>query len=182
MVLIALFVSAIWIVVLALQSDTSAYYQICETNQYTDKERCTPHHILYVAAWYIGYWFNASSAILTAFATLAIAWFTIILTRVGGKQAKIFDDQKRLQRAYIFGGCGVTGLVVNLMGQVRTPALSPRGFPQVKFQPGYRNYGQTPAFCMQTRLFARRPCHQSQITEVERGSFSVIRCAPTANS
>jgi hypothetical protein len=78
-VLIALFVSAIWVVVFALQSDTSAYYQICETNQYTDKERCAPHHILYVAAWYIGYWFNAASAIITAFATAAIGYFTYTL-------------------------------------------------------------------------------------------------------
>src|SRR5208282_3577426 len=89
-VLIALFVSAIWIVVLALQSEPSAYYQICETNQYTGKENCAAHHFLYVAFWYIGYVFNA--AIITAIATAAIAAFTFTLWKSNEKMWSITRD------------------------------------------------------------------------------------------
>ena len=39
--------SAIWAIVFVLNSDTSAYHQICQPDQYTGKESCTPHHILY---------------------------------------------------------------------------------------------------------------------------------------
>src|SRR5882672_2666571 len=69
--------TALWSVVFVLQSDTSAYYQICETNQYTGHESCTPHHLLYVAFWYIGYVFNANT--ITTAATIAIAAFTYTL-------------------------------------------------------------------------------------------------------
>ena len=66
--------TAIWTVILALQSDASATYQICETNQYTGQEHCSPHHLLYVLFWYGGYVFNAAT--ITAAATVAIAIFT----------------------------------------------------------------------------------------------------------
>jgi hypothetical protein len=69
-----LLATAFWAIVLALQSEPSAQYQICETNQYTEQEHCTPHHLLYVALWYIGYVFNPVT--ITAYATGAIAWFT----------------------------------------------------------------------------------------------------------
>jgi hypothetical protein len=72
-VLIAFFVSAIWIAVLALRSDPSAYYQICEADQ-RGSEHCTAHDLLYVGFWYIGYVFNAAT--ITAIATGFIAWFT----------------------------------------------------------------------------------------------------------
>jgi hypothetical protein len=66
--------TAFWAVILLLQSEPSAHYQICETNQYTEHESCAPHHLLYVALWYVGYIINPTS--LTALATIAIAWFT----------------------------------------------------------------------------------------------------------
>jgi hypothetical protein len=69
-----LLATAAWAVILALQSEPSAHYQICETNQYTDHETCTPHHLLHVVFWYIGYVINPTS--ITALATVAIAWFT----------------------------------------------------------------------------------------------------------
>lgn len=95
-VLIALFVSAIWIVVLALQSEPSTYYQICETNQYTGKESCTAHHFLYIAFWYIGYVFNA--AIITAIATAAIAAFTFTLWKSNEKMWSITRDSIDIAR------------------------------------------------------------------------------------
>jgi hypothetical protein len=93
MLLIALFVSAIWIVVLLLQSDTSAYYQICEANQYTGKESCTPHHIPYVIVWYVGEWFDKASSVITAFATAAIAYFTLTLKRSTDRLWEAGDKQ-----------------------------------------------------------------------------------------
>jgi hypothetical protein len=67
---------------------------------------------------------------------VVIAVLTFVLARVGWRQAKIIDAQQRLQRAYVFGGCGETGLSES----------APNGLPVFCFQPGYRNYGQTPAW------------------------------------
>ncbi len=72
-----LLATALWAIVFVLQSDSSAYYQICDTNQYTEHERCAPHHLLYVVFWYVGYVINPTS--VTAFATIAIAIFTYTL-------------------------------------------------------------------------------------------------------
>jgi hypothetical protein len=72
-----LFGTALWAVVMVLQSDASLLHQICETNQYTDHENCTPHHPLYVAFYYIGYAVNPVT--LGAAATVAIAVFTYTL-------------------------------------------------------------------------------------------------------
>lgn len=91
-----LLATAIWSVIFVLQSDTSAYYQICETNQYTDQERCTPHHFLYVAVWYVGYVINPTS--LTALATIAIAWFTWTLKQSTDKLWSTGNDQIVLAR------------------------------------------------------------------------------------
>jgi hypothetical protein len=68
---------ALWAVVMVLQSDASLLHQICETNQYTEHENCTPHHPLYVALYYIGYAINPVT--LGAAATVAIAVFTYTL-------------------------------------------------------------------------------------------------------
>jgi hypothetical protein len=93
-----LLATAIFAVYLVLQSDASAYYQICETNQYnTGHESCTPHHLLYVVFWYVGYVINPTS--ITAFATAAIAWFTIVLSRIGREQAR---DNRIIEQAYVF--------------------------------------------------------------------------------
>src|SRR5262249_12962273 len=43
-----LLASALWAVYFVLQSNASPYYEICKTNEYTDKESCTPHHVPYV--------------------------------------------------------------------------------------------------------------------------------------
>lgn len=109
-VLIALFVSAIWAVVFVLQSDTSPYYQICEPNQYTGENHCTSHHLLYVIFWYGGYVINAAS--IAAFATVAIAYFTLTLKRSTDKLWGITDQTLKsaernleaTERAYIFHG------------------------------------------------------------------------------
>jgi hypothetical protein len=70
-----LLATAFWAIVLVLQSDPSAHYQICETNQYTEHETCASHHLLYVAFWYVGYVINPTS--ITALATVAIAWYAV---------------------------------------------------------------------------------------------------------
>lgn len=95
-----LLASAIWAVYLVLQSDASAYYQICEANQYTGKESCSLHHVPYVIAWYIGYWFDKASAVITAFATVAVACFTWTLYQsseklgsISGKASDIAEKQ-----------------------------------------------------------------------------------------
>jgi len=94
-----LLATAIFAVYLVLQSDASAHHQICDTNQYTGKETCTPHHIPYVISWYIGYWFDKASSVITAFATAAIAAFTIVLSRIGREQAR---DNRITEQAYVF--------------------------------------------------------------------------------
>jgi hypothetical protein len=99
-VLIALLTSAVWVVVVALQSDPSAYQKICETDHYTGQEKCSAHNVLYVIAWYAGEGLNYVAPALTAFATIAIAWFTLILKRstdrlwrAGKKQFRLASDE-----------------------------------------------------------------------------------------
>jgi hypothetical protein len=71
---------------------------------------------------------------VTALATVFIAIFTTALFRVG-------HNQLRLQRAYIFGGCGPTFL----WGQNETP--SPTGTdPEIWVLPDYHNDGLTPGW------------------------------------
>ena len=74
-----LIASALWAVLIVLNSDASAYYQICEPNQYTGKEQCAPHHLLYVVFWYGGYVVNPVT--IGAAATVVIAIFTRTLWR-----------------------------------------------------------------------------------------------------
>jgi hypothetical protein len=74
-----------------LQLDSSAYYQICETNQYTEHESCASHHPLYVAFWYVGYVINPTS--VTALATVAIAWFTWTLKESTDRLWRSGNDQ-----------------------------------------------------------------------------------------
>jgi hypothetical protein len=93
-----LFASALWIVLIVLNSDPSAYHQICETNQYTDKASCPPHHIPYVIAWYVGNWFDKSSAVITAFATAAIAYLTLAIRDVNRSQ---LEHARRVERAHV---------------------------------------------------------------------------------
>jgi hypothetical protein len=79
--------------------------------------------------------------VLTA---IVVAAFTIVLARVSSRQAKIVDAQQRLQRAYVFGGCGPTALLKDDRGMLIGGPK--KGFPQFVFQPHCRNYGQTPAW------------------------------------
>jgi hypothetical protein len=119
-----LLATALWAVVTVLNSDTSAYYQICKTNEYTSQESCSPHHVPYVVIWYIGYWFDKASTVITAFATVAVAVFTWTLwqssekmwrvtristlaarqsARAAIRQAKIAEDALiKLERPYVF--------------------------------------------------------------------------------
>jgi hypothetical protein len=131
--------SSIWAVFFVLQSDTSAYYQICETNQYTDKESCTPHHLLYVVVWYVGYVFNPTT--ITAFATVAIAAFTLTLRNVGRQQA---IDARIVQRAYIN--------IVSPYSQLRFDHQGT--FLSLRVWVGWKNAGKTPAFPMFGRIGA----------------------------
>jgi hypothetical protein len=87
--------SVFWVLLIALNSDTSAYYQICETNQY-GKDSCSPHHLLYVIFWYGGYVFNAS--IITALATAAIGYFTYTLYTTSTEQARLTRESIDLAR------------------------------------------------------------------------------------
>jgi hypothetical protein len=73
--------TAFWCIVFVLTSNASMHYQICESNQYTGKESCSSHNVVYVVIWYIGHWFDVSSAVITALATVAIASFTLTLKR-----------------------------------------------------------------------------------------------------
>ena len=93
--------------------------------------------------------------VLEVSAAVVVAVYTVVLACVSRRQAKIIDAQQRLQRAYVFGGCGPTGLLrKNHADQLVCSGnkdagdlvLGPNGRPQICFQPGVVNYGQTPAW------------------------------------
>jgi hypothetical protein len=92
-----LFATAIWAIVLSFSVEPQSYYQICEADQY-GHERCTAHNLLYVVWWHTSYVIN--SATITALATAAIAYFTLILKRstdnlweAGERQLKLARDE-----------------------------------------------------------------------------------------
>lgn len=62
-------------------------------------EECASYHIALVAFWQIGKGLNWLSPAVTAIATGFIAWFTIVLSRIGKQQAR---DARVVQRAYVF--------------------------------------------------------------------------------
>ena len=152
--------SAFWVLVMVLSSAPSATYQICETNQY-GKESCAPHHLLYVAFWYVGYIFNAN--IITAIATAAIAWFTWTLRQ---STEKMWIETKKAADAADLSAKAVTIVEFPI---IRTAWIGPEllavdslpgdgaayggalndGLPtqfSVVSTIEYRNYGRSPAF------------------------------------
>jgi hypothetical protein len=161
-VLIALFVSAIWIVVLALQSEPSAYYQICQTNPYTDKERCAPHNFLYVAFWYGGYVINTNT--ITAAATVAIAYFTWTIKRINDNQLR---HSHIVERAYISGG-GAPYLetnerIENITGITGGAGITRRVIetrPTGRFNLCINNYGKTAG---ELRAFSVHFCDTNKV-------------------
>jgi hypothetical protein len=90
-VFVVLSVSAFWIVILVLQSDATAYGEICEYTQAGQKE-CTTHHIILVALWKIQKVLNDIGATITALATIAIAVFTYTLKK---STDKLWDAGER---------------------------------------------------------------------------------------
>jgi hypothetical protein len=101
-VLIALAVSAFWIVILVLQSDTAAYGEICEYTQSGQKE-CTSYHIILVVLWKTSKILNDAWVAVTALATIAIAWFTLILKRSTDNSWRIAQRAlTELERPYLF--------------------------------------------------------------------------------
>lgn len=73
--------------------DPQTYHQICETNQYSGKESCASHNVVYFLVWYIGHWFDVSAAVITAIATGFIAWFTLTLKRSTDRLWEISNRQ-----------------------------------------------------------------------------------------
>ncbi len=85
---------------------------------------------------------------LTAFATIVIAFFTGTLWCVS-------RGQLRLQRAYVFGGCGPT----YLWGTNGTPP--PTGpNPEIWVLPDYHNDGLTPAY---VELLLLATCREAEL-------------------
>jgi hypothetical protein len=93
--------SVFWVFVMVLSSDPSATYQICETNQYSGKESCSPHHLLYVVFWYGGYIFNTNT--ILALATAAIAYFTWTIKIINDEQLR---HNISVERSYLWPGFG----------------------------------------------------------------------------
>ncbi len=147
-ILIALFVSAIWIVALALQSDPSAYYQICETNQNGGKESCSPHHVPYVIAWYIGYWFDKSAAIIAAFATVAIAWFTLTLKRSTDKLFKATSESVEVAESALTDLERPFIVIEGISSDINFYLSHKTGWDEERHNPSFTltvvNYGRTP--------------------------------------
>ena len=75
-----LLATAIWSVMFALQSDLTAYSEICEYNQ-TGQKDCASYHIILVALWHVKKFLNDTAVAITALATVAIAYFTLTLKR-----------------------------------------------------------------------------------------------------
>jgi hypothetical protein len=94
-VLGALVATAFWAVIYVLTSDSSATYEICEPTKEGAKE-CARYHVIGFAAREIGRGLEAYNGLLTAIATIFIAWFTLTLRRSTDRLWKAAIDQGRL--------------------------------------------------------------------------------------
>jgi hypothetical protein len=141
--------TAFWVAVIALNSDASAQYQICETTQ-NGHDRCATHDLLYVAFWYAGYVFNPNT--ITALATAAIAYFTWTIKRINDRQ---LAHSHQIERAYVSGG-GAPEVEEHDLGTEttqspmvgigsRTRHLGIERRPTGNFVVCVNNYGKTPA-------------------------------------
>jgi hypothetical protein len=76
----------------ALSFVFTAEYQICVPNEYTHAKECAQHYLgPFVLFWIVGQ-ADAHNGLVTAFATISIAVFTIALTRISNRQAQIIKD------------------------------------------------------------------------------------------
>jgi hypothetical protein len=145
-----LIATAVWAVLVALNSDPAAYDQICHTNEYTGHEECAPHHIPYVVAWYVGEFLNYIAAALTAIATFAIARFTFTLKRstdnlwaaTKGLVSGADDIARRDLRAYVL----LEDTFFVYKGEIRTYGPNREFTDDHKIR--IKNFGRTPAFDM----------------------------------
>jgi hypothetical protein len=146
----ACFASVFWVLLIALHSDTSATYQICDPSQYADKDHCTPHHLLYVVLWYGGYIINAAT--ITAVATGFIAWFTWTLrqstekmwsaTQIAAAAAqKSAEVLPVIEGAYVYPDILAENIASNLQN-LEHPMIVNRVL-RLEFQ--FKNFGKTPA-------------------------------------
>ena len=90
------------------------YQEICEHAGDGTKRNCASYHIGLVALWKIGEALSDGtfvSGLITAIATAVIAWFTIVLARIGRRQS---EDTRILQRAYVSANLG--GIETNIEG------------------------------------------------------------------
>lgn len=87
--------SAVWVILIALNLDSSALYQIgCDANN--DQNGCPAHHLPYVLLWWAGYVLNPST--ITAAATAAIGYFTYTLYTTSAEQARLTRESIDLAR------------------------------------------------------------------------------------
>jgi hypothetical protein len=96
-VLGALAATAFWAVVFVLTSDASATYEICEPTKEGAKE-CARYHVIGFAAREIGRGLEAYNGLITAIATIFIAWFTLTLRLSTDKLWEAGTEQLNLAR------------------------------------------------------------------------------------
>lgn len=70
----------------------------CEKAKDQNEEQCANYHVVLVAFWKIGQALSDHNAVVNAFATVVIAWFTIVLASVGRRQAKLIADSYETNR------------------------------------------------------------------------------------
>ncbi len=121
--------------------------EYCETNQYTGHKECAPYHVALIALWQIGKFFDYISAPLTAFATVAIGWFTYTLRNSTNRLWEAGERQFQLEGPFLHPVFEPNMFARNL--KVRPiipdqPAMQHAPiFPEVRFR--IRNVGRSPA-------------------------------------
>src|SRR5580692_4102128 len=73
----------------------------CEYNAYTEHEKCATYQVAIVWIRYVGWFLDASSAVITTLATTVIGGFTATIWLVNRSQLR---HSHQIERAYISGG------------------------------------------------------------------------------
>ncbi len=136
----------------------------CETNQYTGDKECATYHIALIALWQIGKFFDYISAPLTAFATVAIGWFTYTLRNSTNQLWEAGERQFQLEGPFLHPTVTYTGDIFK-----RRSVSAPGPFPLyavVNYK--LHNAGRSPAF---PTSIADRLGHLTGVPPIPKGDI-----------
>lgn len=119
-------------------------YQACHPNDYTHAKECAPHHLGPVILLRIAYWADLHNGLVTAVATLAIAIFTIVLSKISVDQGRFSERALKINRQpFVFVDDYKPFYEIDPAATQPEDIAAPRLVSGWAFRPIWRNGGET---------------------------------------